>query len=398
MRLLVFSELLYPHGGGAELATWLYAKLLAEEGIKITIVTKQFPEEPSTEFLSNGITVYRLPINFMFGSRYYTLANIGILGSSFISNLIKHSDIVYVPCGWYSVIPIAKYRKKPIIIHLHNYAIVCPTSLMYNFVSKSVGSSSLKSYILHEMVERKRSSTSIAASSFLNVFVGKFYNQLGAYGDALIFVSNAQKELVLSKNPSLSDKSHVISNPLPNTPFTSAEHGGIGYFGGKDFVKGVYSLIQVLKSLTLKKEINAFLAMTSDKPSRAKFNNGVTVDFLPKINPATIMKKLSIVIIPSLCPEPSPYVLVESMLYGKLIVASRIGGIPEIVNGADLSVGVGLFKPACEKDLTDVLESFLTLDLDEANELGFQNRQHIVRRFNNQKTVKSFIKLLDTAS
>ncbi|MEM3503634.1 MAG: hypothetical protein QW134_05370, partial [Nitrososphaeria archaeon] len=88
MRILVFSELLYPHGGGAELATWLYAKMLAEKGFELSIVTSKFPNELSFETIGKQIKIYRFPIRALFGTRYYTLANIGLLTSNSIIKLI----------------------------------------------------------------------------------------------------------------------------------------------------------------------------------------------------------------------------------------------------------------------------------------------------------------------
>lgn len=114
--MAVFSELFYPHGGGAELATWLYLKLLSEEeGIKIKVVTRQFPGEPSTELVNKNLTIFRIPMKIALGSRYDTLVNMGILLKDFNQKLIKESDVVYIPGCWYSAIPIAKMHKNQLL-------------------------------------------------------------------------------------------------------------------------------------------------------------------------------------------------------------------------------------------------------------------------------------------
>jgi glycosyltransferase involved in cell wall biosynthesis len=51
--------------------------------------------------------------------------------------------------------------------------------------------------------------------------------------------------------------------------------------------------------------------------------------------------------------EPSPHVDVKSLLRGKLLVASRVGGIPEIVGGAP---GVKLAPPGDVEALAEGLE------------------------------------------
>jgi len=388
----VFSELFYPHGGGAELATWLYSKLLAKEGFKITVVTTRFPNEPQYELLVDGVEIFRVPMKMMFGTRYYTLAHTSVLLGNFVNKLIKQSDIIYIPCGWYSVIPIAKIYRKPVVVHMHNYSIVCPTSLMYDFARHEVGSSSLKSFIIHEIVEKQRKAVSVAVSSLMNELLGKYYNRLGILADALIFVSHAQANLILSKAPYLKEKSHIIYNPIPELPFIKAESKGIGYFGGKSFIKGFYVMIQALKYLRAN-NILTYLTMTSDRTQTVGSKRGITINFLPKVNPADIMKKIAIVTIPSLCPEPSPYILIESMLYGKLIVASNVGGIPEIVTGAHH--GVRLVKAGDYKEIADALNSFLALELKEVNEIALKNRKFILQKFKKEETVKLFSSVLE---
>ncbi|MEM1510905.1 MAG: glycosyltransferase family 4 protein [Ignisphaera sp.] len=394
MKIVVFSELFYPHGGGAELATWLYSKLLAKKGFEVTIVTRQFPGEASIEFLSNNMKIIRVPMRIVLGSRYDTLINIGILVSSFIKRLIRESDVVYIPGGWYSIIPIAKMYRKLVIIHVHNYSLVCPTSLMYDFINRRVGPSSLKSFMFNEYVERGRRTLYVIASCFMNELFGKYYNRLGRIADALIFVSKAQMELFLSRVPSLRDKSYVIYNPIPDRPLVKARQKGISYLGGRSFVKGFEVLIRALKILK-GNSLEVYLTKSSEKPRKQKMSNGILVNLLPKINPkdlVSLMSKTSITVIPSLWPEPLPYTLIESMLYGKLIVASHVGGIPEIVS--DSLMGVKLVEPGNHVAIADALDYFLTFELEEINEIGVKNREYILKRLNNEESLNRFVKIL----
>ncbi|MEM2610444.1 MAG: glycosyltransferase family 4 protein [Candidatus Bathyarchaeia archaeon] len=394
MKIIIFSELLYPHGGGAELATWLYAKLLAEKGFDLSIVTSKFPNEKSFEIINERIRVYRFPHKVLLGTRYYGIANIGILMGNLITKLIKRSDVVYIPGGWYSAILLAKTFRKPVVLHLHNYFLVCPLSLMYDLVKQKVDSSSLRSFMIHECFEKKRNVTSVIVSSFVHEFFGRYYSRLGRMADALIFVSKVQRDIVLSKIPKLRDRSYVIYNPLPDVPLIEAERKGIGYFGGKRFVKGFHVLMCSLKMLKTNCEV--YLANTSEKPKKLNMPNGVLVNLLPKLDKKSIenhLKKISIVAVPSLCPEPLPYTLVESMLSGKLVVASNIGGIPEVVDRN--TNGVKLVKPGDCTEIAEALDYYLSLNLEEANEIGVKNREFILKRINNEAIIKEFTRVLD---
>ena len=56
----------------------------------------------------------------------------------------------------------------------------------------------------------------------------------------------------------------------------------------------------------------------------------------PKLNQvqmAELYRRIRGVIVPSIVAEPLPYIVSESILRGRAIIASDIGGIPELVNG-----------------------------------------------------------------
>jgi len=84
------------------------------------------------------------------------------------------------------------------------------------------------------------------------------------------------------------------------------------------------------------------------------------------------------------------------MLYGKLIVSSNIGGIPEMITG--VRSGVKLVKVGDHREIAGALNSFLTLELEEINEIGLKNRQFILQRFNNEEAVKLFASVLEKIS
>lgn len=392
MRILVFSKIFYPHGSGAELATWLYLKLLAERGFRITVVTKRFPEEPSSELLNGGIKIFRIPIRNVNG-RYDTLISMGSWANIFIRKLIKDNDVIYIPNYWIDIIPLAKLHRKPVIVHMHGYPLVCPTSLMYDFVKQTAGVSSPKSFILHEIVEKKRKPLFVFVSSLINELFGRYYNKLGMLADAIIFVSEAQRDMVLSKIPVIKEKSYMLYNPIPNRPLVEAKRKGIGYFGGKSFVKG-FNIF--MRALTLQKyeDMEVYLTRISDYPKKLRLENGVCLNLLPKVDDiGFIMEKLAIVIIPSIWPEPAPYALVESMLYGKVIVATAVGGIPELVN--EVYSGVKLIKPLSCWEIVESLKVLSGLKLEKLNELGIKNREYVIRKFDNERTIESFIDILE---
>lgn len=79
----------------------------------------------------------------------------------------------------------------------------------------------------------------------------------------------------------------------------------------------------------------------------------------------------------------SPYVLLESMLSGKTIIASKIGGIPEILGNTGI-----LFDPE-----SDDLSKKIILALKDPNELGERARERALNIFDEKKNVSKIEKL-----
>lgn len=400
MKVIVFSELFYPHGGGAELATWLYAKMLSESGdANLTIVTRQFPGEPQTERINKNLMVYRIPFS-TFGGRYDTLANIGRVLSNAIIKRLKESDVVYIPGGWYIVIPLAKAFKKPVVIHLHNYFIACPTSLMYDFASGRVRPSSLKSFIIHEKLEKKRKTSAVITSAFLNEVLGRAYNRLGLLADTFIFVSNRQRELTLQFLPFLKEKSYLIYNPPPEIPLVEKklENPTFMYLGGDSYVKGFHLFLSASQKL-LKRGINArflFAGRVSIPWLLKRLNKSFlyafdllgylgrdVVQFLHSISYASLF--------PSIIEEPLPYTVLESTLAGTIPIASKVGGVPEILEGTFAEKM--MFEPGDVNGLVDRMEFVSLMSSEELINIGHQLREDILKKFDRESAKRKLLKV-----
>ncbi len=99
---------------------------------------------------------------------------------------------------------------------------------------------------------------------------------------------------------------------------------------------------------------------------------------LPGWPHASVMRawsRCTIALIPSIWPEPCPTVMLEAMAMGRPIVASRIGGIPDIV--VDGETGL-LFTPDDERALRAAIERLLN-DQALREQMGARARQGVVQ-------------------
>jgi len=409
LNVLFLSELFYPHGGGAELATYLYAKLLSEAGVNVVVVTNRFAGELET-FKRKNLLIYRVPLFKRVGNtKYSILKKLDVLFSCFAKKLIRGADVVYVPRFWYSAIPLAKLHRKPVVVHLHDYIPICSLSSLYNAsegrtCSGRNGLCSIKCiYKLEKMYGRKFSETiySVALNSTLAVLWKKCIKLC----DAIVCVSKTHRGFIAKVDASLGSKIYTIYNPLPDISHINVEGDGFGYFGGPNFLKGFYVLHQAVKRINnnnaceRSKIIDVHTtnsSMISDPFLGTLHNDGFKLyGRLEEKRFEELYRKISCVIIPSIWPETFSYTLVEALLRGRLVIASEIGAIPEISSGCD---GALLFPNGNVEQLVDRLLYVRDLSKETIVDLGMRSREVIKEKFGNEEAISEFLRLLYNVS
>ena len=141
---------------------------------------------------------------------------------------------------------------------------------------------------------------------------------------------------------------------------------GVLFVGHLSRGKGVHELLQAVARL----ERGTELRFVGDGPERAALEAeagslGVTARFdgsLPRSAVAEAMRRAAVVAVPSTHPEGLGLVALEGMAAGALVVASRIGGIPEtVVDGQN-----GWLVPPGDVDaLAAALRDALTVAVSE---------------------------------
>lgn len=177
--------------------------------------------------------------------------------------------------------------------------------------------------------------------------------------------------------------------------------------GRLDRYKGVETLIRA-SALLLKHNVNMKL-LIAGKPLRhpnpeegEKYKQSLEqlstdlgvekyVDFLGHVtNTISLYQVSDVTVLPSLWAEPFGRTIIESMACGTPVVASRTGGIPEILTG---EFQCGLFEPGNEQSLSDALNQMINWR-DRAPEFGERCRKHVLDKFSLDRTVAEIEKVL----
>lgn len=400
MKILFLSELFYPHGGGAELATYLYAKLMSRSGNKIVVITNRFADEQGSSS-DEGFTVYRLPLFRTTESvKYSVLLRIDALLSPFMRKMMKWADVVYVPRFWFSAILLAKQCRVPVVTHFHDYIPICPLANYFDVLKKV--NCTKKSpvcpmnciYAYEKTGER--GTASLIGSAFLNSVFGPNLQRILALSDAIICVSKAQAKIIADARRDLSSKLNVVYNPLPEARL-DVDGCDFGYFGGFNYIKGFHVLLSSLFHLTettrRKLHVHATKFEGLDLHLRDRFGRlGVqTYGKLNSTDYSAVRRRVRTVIVPSVWEEPLPYVVTEALQTERIVIASRIGGIPEQADGCK---GAFLFDPGDHDQLAEKLSFIVNAETDDLIELGINNREFVSKKFNNDRILVDFQKVI----
>ncbi|WP_059010421.1 glycosyltransferase family 4 protein [Streptomyces specialis] len=159
---------------------------------------------------------------------------------------------------------------------------------------------------------------------------------------------------------------HVVPNGIPRgagpRPVTGTGH--VVFVGRLEPVKGVHVLLDAFRAL-LPRHPAARLTVVGDGSDRDRLRAAADdltaagrVEFrgwLAREDVTACLTDASVVVLPSLWPENFPTVALEALQLGRPLVASRVGGLPELV-GDDNGALVGPGDPAA---LTAALDGLL---------------------------------------
>jgi len=393
LRILTLSELLYPHGSGAELATSLWIKFLAQSGFEVRVITSIFPGEPQKS-TSGRLEIFRLPLVGSSSQKYRLLGRSHMLFSSFFRKSLEWADLVYVPRFWYSAIPIAKGYRKPVVTHLHDYIPICSLATRYDLSKNQKCTSTVQCrpscVIAHERAQG-RPFPQTYGSALLNLGIWPCVGRWVLLSDAIVCVSEAHRDTLTSRMPSLLRKCRLIHNLLPEIAATPIEGKDFGYFGGSKRLKGYNVLARAICRTRAPMTIHA---TTFEGRTRIDFANGSRLFFygrLPELEYEGLYRTIRTVVVPSIWAEPLGYVVSEAIMRGRLVIASKVGGIPEQTAQCP---GAFLVPPNDDLRLAELMEFATGLGKEAASDLALRSREVFRTRFDNSRIAERFVNLL----
>lgn len=394
MKILLVNKYLYPKGG-AENYTLNLGALLREKGHEVEFFG--MADERNTVGNRSGVAVAAM--DFSAGMRKNLHAPFRVIYNAEAARKLTRvleafrPDVVHFNNIQFHLTPSVilaadRYRRKAggrvkIISTAHDYQLVCPSHGLfdgqYRLCEKCLGGNFLHC-VAGKCVKGSYLKSALAA---LDSFV---WRHSRAYGriDTILCCSAFLKSK-LDSDPRLWEKTAVLHNFSREFSREKSEKGDyVLMFGHLSREKGAYTLLEAAKNMPQVKFVFAGNGEAAEEIE--KVSNAAYVGFLTGNALEERITRAKLTVYPSQWPENCPLSVIESISLGTPVVASRIGGIPELVREGQTGE---LFEAGNAAQLEEILRRLLeTPGLLEGYEencgpSGFETAERYYRKLMN---------------
>jgi len=356
MRVLIFNSLYHPNAiGGAEGSVRILAEGLVKQGIDVTVVSTADKDSFSN---IEGVRAFYIKVPNLYWMKHSKekpkmlkpLWHLIDSYNPFVNmklNMIfnqEKPDIIHTNnLGGFSIAvwSMAQKRNIPIVHTIRDHYLLCPKSVMFKN-NRNCDNQCLSCKVYS--ISRKKLSNKINAVIGVSKFILDKHLQYGCFNDVKIktHIYNAV-DTIEAKEKSTA-RSELIT---------------FGFIGMLSPIKGIEYLLQRFSGID---SSNARLkifgrGITKSYESQLREEYGSeNIEFVGHQSTKDIYNNLDVVVIPSLCDDSFPRVVMESYSYGLPIITSNMGGAHEMVDEGKTGF---IFDPANYEKFIETIHRFI---------------------------------------
>lgn len=354
--------------GGAEKYYFDLGKLLEQHGHEVAYFSTIDKDNVKTKWSRYFIKKLNFKTKSLansldkFPKIFYSVeakCNIAKLLDDFRPDIVHLQNIYYYITP--SIIKEIKRRGIPIVQTVHDYQLISPSVIMYHNGSICEICKKNKYYkaIFHKCVKNSYMATLMAVVTlYFQNFRKSYVKRIDTFISPSMFTKKKLEEYGIPKN-----KIVHINNFVPEQKIQKYGHSKekyVLYFGRICEAKGIFRLLNAAGQLP---DVNFKIAGNFEDDQikkevliKVRGEKIINVEFVGFKKGASLQKLISqseFTIVPSEWYENQPYAILESFALGKPVIASKIGGIPELVKANNNGL---IFNLEIEDDLTQKIK------------------------------------------
>jgi glycosyltransferase involved in cell wall biosynthesis len=388
MRIAMANNYYYIRGG-AERVLFEEKNILEAHGHQVPVFSQSHPDNESSQYSDyyrpfkdwRNISQFQkvpMALNLMYDRRTARGFNrfLEAVGPD-----ITHAHNIYGGLTT-SILDIAQRKGVPVVMTLHDYKLICPSYSMLN--RGTVCEDCKGGRFIHSLLNtcHKESLTASGVyciESYLNKWLHK-YDTIRYFICPSMFSLTKHAEHGVPRDRLLHIRNFV--NFATHKP--QYDDGRYALFVGRlSKEKGVLTLLAAVENLDvpvrivgdgpLKSEYEGFVA--ERKMKHVTFEGYKSGDNLKRL-----YENAAFLVIPSEWYENAPMTVLEAYAYGKPVIGSRIGGIPEMIDHGRTGL---LFAMGDAGWLTECIRK-LWLDKSLCRQMGHATHDKVEREFSSE--------------
>jgi glycosyltransferase involved in cell wall biosynthesis len=382
VRILIYSRVFAPQIGGVETYAMLLARGLAgREAIPPLQITVATPA-PKGAFDDS-----KLPFRIVRKPGIFKLAG-----------LIRNADVIQLAGPCFSVMVLAWLMRKAVVVEHHGYPPICPNGLLFYEPTQTVCPGHFRARRYRECLRCNAVTVGWLKSLSMLLFTFPRRRLSKQVAANVSITEHVQKRLELPRSRVI--YYGIADASLDAQPQRSARPSGspliFAYLGRLVSLKGLPLILHAARRLQ-DDSCNFHLKFIGDGPDLAELK-GLTaklglsdrVEFTGFLSGASLdaaMNEVAVVLMPSIWEETAGLSAIEQMMRGRLVIASGIGGLGEVVGDAGLR-----FPPGDADALARCMKSVLEHPEIIAR-LGAAARLRALQLFTEQRMTNDYLEV-----
>jgi glycosyltransferase involved in cell wall biosynthesis len=387
MKICIISNLYPPHTrGGAEKIVQLQANMLKNQGHEVIVISTK-PKRRLVCSEENGIKIYRFkPLNLF----YY-------LNDHKHSTFVRFLWQIYDTLNDHSMFKVNKVLKKekPNIVITHNLKGIGMLTLWAIRYRKIKHMHTLHDIqlIVPSGLMLKNAEKTFLVTGWPTKFYQKLIKWIFKSPDIIASPSNWLLELHDKYNYFPKSKKVVLRNPLSSTISSEAKQqkqNSYLFIGQLEEHKGIKFLVNFWKQNNIQSKL--FIAGVG-KLNSSDFGQNQQISFEGHVSQnrlKEIFKTIDFLIMPSLCYENSPTVILEAMQNATPAICADIGGAAELVKENNIGF---TFEAADPQSFEAVLSKAANISNEEFRQLS-EKALNSAAKYNQEKYIQQLNQLL----
>jgi len=419
MNILLICDHFPPYSvGGAEISAFNLGEGLSNIGHNVSVLTR-YPKKLSVEFENfhaiYSVTYKAIPFKYYFCNS--ALSSIRL--SKKLLYLLKTEDFDIVHAqNWISAYSVMRAKQKmkkfpPSVLTIRDYSYVCPLNDALCLTSHLKIRCNLFKMIKCKFVRMKNDKQSgslqilglIPFCIFHYIDYRMLERTLSSF-DAYITCSDFVRSVILNNSNLKENEVHTVYNAIDVDQFktcfkNNSNSNTILYVGRLSPEKGVECLIKSIPNI-IKEYQDCSFVIIGDGPIRRKLEKKVKeldiqkyIIFMGFISYDRIKKYYQIadiVVVPSIWNEPFGRTLIEAMACRKPLIASRVGGIPEIIKHEETGL---LVECGNSSELASAILTLLK-DKEMRESMGKQGRMIVEEHYDKKVFAEKVIRIYES--